>query len=440
MARPFFQGWLALREGPIAQSYGESPEPGAQPGRFECWARSGIIPSTGGDVKQRDAQVTKMRTCVALGLCAFLLGACLSHRLTAVEVVRHTQEAFGEVGACQFVLDIEVDTDLLKDTLSIEVWRGDPDRFRAQVLSSVNPQLRGLAFATDSSQSVLYAPRANEVVVGPADIVRMPSVVEKLINVGQEWIQGANPEDARIVAVEREGGLVVYEIEIPLAHQGYAQYWIDARQWRVRQVRYQDEYLGKGDIRVREVSCAAKDASIAPAQGVGATPENGSQDTLYALDIPDGVPIREAPAGESRPLTLEEAQIALSFSLRTPSYLPEETLFTVAYQLDKNMAMVYAGEHAFTLVQGPHIGDVPGKGVVPVAVRGREAALIVDEKHAGVVLTWREEGLQFAIAGSLEQDQVIRIAESLESAFKGDSVGEDTEYVREKDSEWTGKP
>jgi outer membrane lipoprotein-sorting protein len=317
--------------------------------------------------------------------------------MTGVEVVQNAQAALAETKAFHIVLDVEIDTDLLKDTLSVDVWEEPPDRLKLRVLSAANSQLQGLTFATDGNQSMSYSPHANEVTVGPADVVKLPSVIESLIRSRREWIQAADAHKARVVALEREHGLVVYEIKVPLAQDGYAQYWIDVRQWWVRRVSYQDAFLGRGTVLVREI------------EGF-----DDLADTWFDLEVPDGVTVTEVTMEDSRPLTLEEAQMAVSFPLRTPAYLPPGIRFMVAYQLDKNMALVYEGERSFTLVQGPSIGAVPSEGGTLVSLLEQQAMLVRDEERGEMLLTWQEGELQFSIAGSLGQEELIRVAESLE--------------------------
>jgi hypothetical protein len=360
-------------------------------------------------------RVRRARAGLVLGMC--LLGAigCLEHRLTAAEVVRQTQASLDEMSACHSILDLDIDTDLLKDSISLEVWEQRPAALKVQVLSAVNPQLQGMAFTTDGQRSTSYSPHANQALIGPANRVKMPLVLERLLEVRIDWIRLADPEEAEIAAKKREGGLVMYEVRIPLSAAGYAQYAVDARQWWVRKITYEDEYLGKGQIDVRKVECFPELAA-----------------TQFALDIPGGVPITEVSIEDSRPLTMEEAQMAVPFPLRTPLYLPEGTRFTVAYQLDKNVALVYAGERPFTLVQGPGIGQVPQEQATPVPLRGQQAMAISDAEREGWVLTWREDGLQFSIAGSLEQQEIIRIAESLDLAFKSTEESQDAGRVIEK--------
>ena len=333
---------------------------------------------------------------VILELCLLLLDGCISQRFTAAQVIQNAQKVLGEMHACHALLDVEIDTDMIKDVLSIEVWEKHPAHFKIQVWSAANPQLRDMAFSTDGSTSVSYSPHTNTATLGPADMVHMPQIIEELVRARREGIQATDPQKARLLAREREDGLVVYKVEVATGESRQTQYSIDAQQWLVRQVTYRDTYLGTGVIRLQTIECF-----------------NDLDDARFDLDIPDGTTLNQVSMADNRPLTLTEAQRAVDFRLRTPDYLPPETEFSVAYQIDKNMALVYTGDHAFTLVQGPNIGSVPQEDATQVPLHGRQATLIQDEERAGVLLTWREDDLQFSIAGSLDLNEVLQIAESL---------------------------
>ena len=354
----------------------------------------------------RGSGVGKAWTWIALILSLLALSGCLSYRLTPDQVVVYAQDALSEMSACHSVLEVEIDTDLLKDTISAEVWEQPPNGLKVEVRSSANPQLRGLEYVTDGTHSQLYVPQAGQVLVGAADLVRLPSIIERLVDVRREWIRGADPQLARLIVRERENGLVMYKIEFPLQQGGSAQCWIDARQWWVRRITYQDAYLGTGEVMVRDLDCAADGASALSSEAL-------------VLDIPDGVPIKEVTVEDNRPLNLDEAQLAVSFPLRTPSYLPDDTRFSVAYQLDKNLALVYVGQHTFTLMQGPEILGVPQENANPVMLRGQQGMVVQDRQRGGLVLVWQEAGLQFSIAGSMDQDEAVRIAESMTLTFRG---------------------
>jgi len=70
---------------------------------------------------------------------------------------------------------------------------------------------------------------------------------------------------------------------------------------------------------------------------------------------------------------------------------------------------------------------VPEEKATPIPLRGRQAMMISDVEHGGTVLTWREANLQFSIAGALEPDEIVRIAESLDLASKNLETGQDAE-------------
>ena len=376
--------------------------------RQNCGKRWDVLQTTKRVGEARGAGLRRAWAWLALGVSMLTLGGCLSYRLTPDQVVNYAQQALSDMNACHSTLEIEVDTDLLKDSISAEVWERSPSDLKVKVRSSANPQLRGLEFVTDGSQSQLYVPRANEVLVGAAELVRMPSVIERLVSARRDWIQGADPLLTRLIAKERENGLMVYQIEVLLQQGGSAQCWIDAGQWWVRRIAYQDTHLGTGTVIVRDLDCSA-----------GAL---GSDSAPFVLDIPAGAPIKEVTVENNRPLSLDEAQLAVSFPLRTPSYLPEGTNFAVAYQLDKNLALVYTGKRSFTLMEGPEILEVPQENAKQVSVRGRQATIVPDPQHGGLVLIWQEEGLQFSIAGSMEEGEATRIADSMERTFKGTSI------------------
>jgi hypothetical protein len=317
--------------------------------------------------------------------------------MTGVEVVNLAQQTLSETDAFHSILDIEIDTDLIKDSVSIEVWEQPPDRLKLEVLSAQSPQLRRLSYVTDGVRSGLYYPHANEATVGPADLVKMPSVLERLVRARREWVQSADAQKARVITRERQDGLVVYKIEIPLGRNGSAQFWIDARDWLVRQVTYRDDYLGEGTIHVREIE-----------------PLSDLPGTEFAPQFPDEVSVTEVSMEDERPLTFDEAQMAVGFPLRRPTYTPPETAFVVAFQIDQNIAMVFEGAHSFTLVQGPNIGSVPTSEATMISLSGQQAVLVQDEKSGGLLLTWREGDRQFSIAGLLDQEELVRIAESLD--------------------------
>lgn len=219
--------------------------------------------------------IRRAKLYLALAL-VLAVSACLRQRMTGEQVLTQAQQSLRQDRGYHVVLEIEVDTDLIKDTLVVELWEEQPARLRLAVLESGNPQLRGLEFATDGSQSKAYLPHANAVTVGPAGSVRLPAVLETPVQARSDWILDTEADAARVVGVERSAGLALYHIQVDVGEHEAVEFWIDARDWLVRRVSYADAYLGSATVEVREV------------QLIDDVP-----DTRFELDMPDGVPVTE---------------------------------------------------------------------------------------------------------------------------------------------------
>lgn len=233
-------------------------------------------------LRNGDSLIQRAAACILLSLC-LAVSACLRERMTGEQVLTQAQQALLQVRGYHAVLEIEVDTDLIKDTLSVELWEEPPASLRLRVLESGNPQLRGLEFATDGVQSESYLPHANAVMVGPAESVRLPSVLETPVRSRRDWILDVEADAARVVGVERSAGLVLYHVQVDVGEHEAVQFWIDARDWLVRRVAYADTYLGSATIVVRNVKLL----------------DDGTE-RRFELDMPDGVPITRVAGDETR--------------------------------------------------------------------------------------------------------------------------------------------
>lgn len=231
-------------------------------------------------------RVRKAPTWALLGLCVLVTLSCLRRRLDSVEIVSLAQQALSRSAAAHLILHVEIDTDLIKDSLQVEVWEKPPQQMRVQVLSAETPQFQQLAFVLNGAQSTFFVPHANEAMVGPKDMVRMPGVLENAVRARREWILGIDAQAARVLGRERLQGLVVYKLEARRGQTGQVQFWIDVRDWLVRQITYRDDYLGSGIITIEQLELLD---DIAPEQ--------------FALSFPEGVPVIEVtpPAPRENP-------------------------------------------------------------------------------------------------------------------------------------------
>jgi hypothetical protein len=312
-------------------------------------------------------------------------------------VAHLAQQAVQQVTPCHAVLDVEIDTDLVKDKLVVELWEAPPARLKLVVLQAQSVQFGRLAYATDGEQSTLYSPHAARVTIGAPELVRLPAVLEPVVTSRRAWVAAARVDQARVVNVEREGGLVLYQVEMPSGRREAVRFWLDARDWLVRKVVYEDDYLGEGTIRVRDL------------QRLAALP-----DAAFELNVSEDVPVVRQPDDSEQFATFREAQRAANYRLREPTYVPADTRLGYGYQTDQDIALVYGGAHPFTLLQGPTGRYAAAIAGTEVTMGGRAALLGRDEASGRLVLTWREGDLRYAIAGALSRAELVRIAESLE--------------------------
>jgi hypothetical protein len=216
--------------------------------------------------------MVRARRYILVALC-MLLASCLRERMTGEQVITLAQQSLRQEKGLHAFLDIEVDTDLIKDVLSVELWEEPPEQLKLVVLESGNPQLRELAFTTDGSQSKSYLPHANMVTEGRATDVKLPAVLETPVEARREWILEADAETSRVIGVERDAGRVLYHVQATVGTLEAVQFWVDAHDWLVWRVVYEDTYLGNGTIALREV------------QLMDDVPES-----RFELDVPSGVP------------------------------------------------------------------------------------------------------------------------------------------------------
>jgi hypothetical protein len=120
--------------------------------------------------------------------------------------------------------------------------------------------------------------------------------------------------------------------------------------------------------------------------------------------------------------TLDGARKAASFPVLAPASLPGGVKLEdvqVTRMRGETVIQYYGGAVNFGLVQSQ--GDAPGDSAPPpgakvqqVTVRGQNAELITASgNEASTFLRWKENGITYAIAGTLSPEQATAVAESL---------------------------
>ena len=337
---------------------------------------------------------------------ALLLGGC-QRRPTAEEIVTKLEEVEASTEDAHAILEFSAMGQGMDEDLVVEVWEKKPNKFRAEVLEANDPELAGAINVTNGQQFWAYQPSQNEVVVGEVGPDE-PSSFRGAIRDMEDMIrQALDATDVKLVGEEDVAGLATYKLELTpreddetfLPAGSKATLWVDQERWVVLQAYFSGGIAGEGQMRVRSFEL-----------------NMGIADDLFQFEIPEGAKVTNAEDKRPKYLTLDEARAQADFPLLVPTYVPEgATLIDVltveeAYILHYDHSMT-----SFTVIQGQPQGvrEAPPGQKTEVTVRGKTANLITDGL-GNSFLTWTENGVAITIAGRISQDEILKVAESLQ--------------------------
>jgi outer membrane lipoprotein-sorting protein len=327
---------------------------------------------------------------------------------TAEEIVAKLQEVEASTEDAHAVLEIDIQGQGVDENLTVEVWEKKPNKFRAAVLESSDPDYSGAVTVADGQQVWMYQPSQNEVVVGevgpdepssPRDMIReLDQVIQRALDTsqvnlaGEEVVAGEKTYKLELTPTESEEAL------LPAGSK--ATLWVDQDDWFVLQAEISGDLLGKGLMSVQSFEL-----------------NTGLEDALFQFEVPDGVQVTDIQDKRPTSVTLDEARAQADFPLLLPGYLPEGVSLIDVLAMDGAIILRY--DHSptsFTIIQGSAGDPMPlplGSQQSEVTVRGQTASLFSDEGPSNL-LTWTENGVAITIAGHIGQDEILEVAESLQ--------------------------
>jgi hypothetical protein len=175
--------------------------------------------------------------------------------------------------------------------------------------------------------------------------------------------------------------------------------WVDQERWVVLQAHFSSGIAGEGWVRVRSFEL-----------------NTGIADDLFEFEIPEGAQIINFEDKRPKPLTLDEARAEADFTLLVPTYLPEGATLIDVLTVDEAFILHYNHSMtSFTVIQGQPQGvrEAPAGQKTEVTVHGQTANLITDGL-GNSFLTWTEDGVAITIAGRISQEEILKVAESLQ--------------------------
>lgn len=338
---------------------------------------------------------------------SMLLAGC-GMQPTAEEIVAKLREVEASTEDAHGVVEISVNGQGMDEELVIEAWEKKPNMFRAKVLEASDSELVGSISVTDGNQFWGYHPGENEVLVGEVGSEE-PASAREMIQYVDEIVQRVlDSSDVKLLGSEDVAGVATYKLELTpkegeetfLPTGGKVTLWVDQDRWIVLQAHVTGELVGEASMTVRSFEL-----------------NTGLSDDLFQFEVPEGVQVTNVEDKQPESITLDQAQAQTDFDLLLPTYLPDGTTLVDVLAVEGAIILRYNHtETSFTIVQGLPIGQMPappGSQKAEVTVRGQTGNLISDGGPANL-LNWTEDGVVITIAGQISEDEILKVADSLQ--------------------------
>jgi outer membrane lipoprotein-sorting protein len=147
----------------------------------------------------------------------------------------------------------------------------------------------------------------------------------------------------------------------------------------------------------------------------------GIDDALFTFEIPANTEVVTFADLQPQSLTLEEATANSEFDLLTPTDLPEEATLVDIQDVRGTIVQRYTLPEggSFSIAQalfneGSEDLNMPSSDSQTVEVRGSTGSIRISEDDTQVLLTWIEGELVYLIAGDLNAETALLVAESLQ--------------------------
>jgi outer membrane lipoprotein-sorting protein len=368
---------------------------------------------------------------VIAALAAMLLAACGQSLPTAEQIVERMEATRAATNDAHAVVAIDFTSPERSGQLLVEGWiqktgeldaAGEPiARVRAEVLEASEAELVGSLVVSDGATFWLYNPAENTVVTGDARSMQdqSPASPAGATEMLQDVIaDGLDALELEVVGVEQVAGKDAWKVNFTPKAETSAQLqldgviegtmWVDEQLALPLKLALDASDFGQGTLEVR---------SIETNTGLGAE--------LFSFTPPEGATIVEAEElaaqMQPKPVSLEEARTAVSFSMREPGYLPAGMALVEVRVIGTGTVILnYAGEgESVSVVQsneevGQDREPPAGSQVQEVTVGDATGTLISGADGEGALLRWEQDGLRYVVAGTLSAEEALRVAEGLQ--------------------------
>jgi outer membrane lipoprotein-sorting protein len=334
---------------------------------------------------------------IAIAGISLLMAGCVSDELTSEQIAEQMREHRNDVQEYTYTL---VMTDMMSnETMIVDLAYKNPGRIRMEYKEPA--EVAGQLQVSNGTYTWMYDPASNTVRTAavPADTQMDETLnarfIEEMLNTCTIEPQGKAVIDGRacyvITATPKEAGMFATSMRL----------WFDRATWMLLKM----DTSQNGELVMRmEYRDVQLDADI--------------PDSTFEFEVPAGATVESMDRAAPQEMTLEEAQAEVTFEIKEPDHLPP------GYEMDIIMTVPVSesdkGVTTIQLIESPYNESterpVPeGGDVETVLINGHDCTITMMQGMMGEtrVLQWDDGEYDFMLAGALDQEEIIRIAESI---------------------------
>lgn len=368
---------------------------------------------------------------------SIILVGCGKEEITAQNIVTKMRESQANTNDVHAVVEMSFSSREESGSVKAEMWMrktgqkdaqgNDIQAMRMKVLEASEPKMVGAEMVTNGDAMWAYDPDSNTAYVGTkADMENRPESnggqmgqAEMLLQLQEQIQQGLDAVNIEILGQEQIAGANAYKLKIAPKPETQQQLpidllvdialWVNDSYWMPVKLSVDAKDMGKLEITATTLDVnKGVDAAMFEAQPpAGAT-------IVQIADV-----MKEMDQSESSAVTLDEAKAQAGFPVLGATETAGAALVDVQLMNIANNATVvqtFSGpDIEWSLVQTKgedRDAAAMGRGT-SVKVRGVDGTLIEGRGNVGTLLTWKENGISYVIAGNVTAEQATAIANGL---------------------------
>ncbi len=337
---------------------------------------------------------------------AIFITGCINEDLSAEQIAEKMQQKQEDIEDYSYTMHMTIEFGDQNMVTQADMMYKKPNKFKA--VQKQPAEMAGSISVSDGETMWMYNPQQNTVMI--MDMPDMPEQNE------MDYLQiiemMLNESDFSLAGVEKVDGRTTYVIDMSpkdesdLGMFGDMKVWIDEETWMPLKMEMKDANgnpMYSAEYRNFQINTGISDEEFQ-----FEIPEDAKVQTMEEMMLP-------------QEMTLEEAQEEATFDILVPSYLPEGYEFDNAMVIQgfiETVSLTYhngderLGISELVFEDEPQTSPIMNNAEV-VSINGVEGKLVSiygDNK----MLQWEIGNIQLTLSGSLDKDNLIQIAGSMQ--------------------------